>query len=130
MTQNRPDPADAFRKLVTEWERGFDKLANRFMGTDEFSRSMNQMQSMQMSMQKAFNERMANQLSAFNLPSRDDVLRLGENVRAVEDRVARIEEMLITLTGAGSGAKPKGPPRTKLPPSRDTGGDSGGNRDE
>ncbi len=124
MTQNKTDPADAFRKLVTEWERGFDKLANRFMGTDEFSRSMNQMQSMQLSMQKAFSESMANQLSAFNLPSRDDVLRLGESVRAVEDRVAHIEEMLVTLTGADARAKPTGPPRTRQPPS------SSGNSDE
>ena len=121
MTQNRTDPAEAFRKLVTEWERGFDKLANQFMGTDEFSRSMNQMQSMQMGMQKAFNESMANRLSSFNLPSRDDVLRLGESVRAVEDRVAHVEEMLVTLTGAGSAAKSKGPPRTKQPPSRESG---------
>ncbi len=125
MTQNKTDPADAFRNLVTEWERGFDKLANRFMGTDEFSRSMNQMQSMQLSMQKAFSESMANQLSAFNLPSRDDVLRLGESVRAVEARVAHIEEMLVTLTGAGSATKSKGPPRTKRPPSLE-----GGNSDE
>ncbi len=125
MTQNKTDPADAFRNLVTEWERGFDKLANRFMGTDEFSRSMNQMQSMQLSMQKAFSESMANQLSAFNLPSRDDVLRLGESVRVVEARVAHIEEMLVTLTGAGSAAKSKGPPRTKQPPSLE-----GGNSDE
>jgi len=125
MTQNRTDPADAFRKLVTEWERGFDKLANQFMGTDEFSRSMNQMQSMQMSMQKAFAEAMANQLSTFNMPSRDDVLRLGESVRAVDDRIARVEEMLVTLTGAASTAKPKGPPRTKQPPSR-----ASGNADE
>lgn len=121
MTQNRTDPTEAFRKLVTEWERGFDKLANQFMGTDEFSRSMNRMQSMQLNMQKAFNESMANHLSSFNLPSRDDLLRLGESVRAVEDRVAHVEEMLVTLTGAGSAAKSKGPPRTKQPPSRESG---------
>ena len=76
MTDHRPDPAEAFRNLITEWERGFDAMANRIMGTDEFSRSMNQLQDIQLSMQKRFNEAMAQQLSTLNIPSRDDILRL------------------------------------------------------
>ena len=122
MTQKEPDPVATFRNLITEWERGFDSLANRLMGTEEFSRSMNQFQNMQMSMQKAFNDAMASQLSAFNMPSRDDVLRIGENLRALEQRVARVEELLInSLAGEKSGGKKarknkKGPPRTRKPP--------------
>ena len=46
MTRKEPDPAESFRNLVTEWERGFDSLANRLMGTEEFSRSMNQFQNL------------------------------------------------------------------------------------
>ena len=122
MTEKEPDPVANFRNLITEWERGFDSLANRLMGTEEFSRSMNQFQNMQMSMQKAFNDAMASQLSAFNMPSRDDVLRIGENLRALEQRLARVEELLInSLAGEKSGAKKarknkKGPPRTRKPP--------------
>jgi hypothetical protein len=123
MTQKEPDPVATFRNLITEWERGFDSLANRLMGTEEFSRSMNQFQNMQMGMQKAFNEAMASQLSAFNLPSRDDVLRIGENLRALDQRVARVEELLINIASGGkTGAKKarkskKGPPRTRKAPS-------------
>jgi hypothetical protein len=78
---------------------------------------------MQMGMQKAFNEAMASQLSAFNLPSRDDVLRIGENLRALDQRVARVEELLINIASGGkTGAKKarkskKGPPRTRKAPS-------------
>ena len=123
MTQKEPDPVATFRNLITEWERGFDSLANRLMGTEEFSRSMNQFQNMQMGMQKAFNEAMASQLSAFNLPSRDDVLRIGENLRALDQRVARVEELLINIASGGkTGEKKarkrkKGPPRTRKAPS-------------
>lgn len=123
-SSNRPpDPAETFRNLVTEWERGFDAMANRLMGTEEFSRSMNQLQDLQLSMQKRFNEAMAEQLSHFNIPSRDDILRLGEAVHALDKRVARVESMLTKKAKkkkkkddagkAGTG----GPPRTKLPPS-------------
>lgn len=122
-SKDRPDPAEAFRNLVTEWERGFDAMANRFMGTEEFSRSMNQLQDMQLSMQKRFNEAMAEQLSHFNIPSRDDILRLGEAVHALDKRVARVETMLLKKAKKKkkkdkAGSTPQGgPPRTKLPPS-------------
>ena len=117
-----PDPAENFRNLVNEWERGFDAMANRFMGTEEFSRSMNQLQDLQLSMQKRFNEAMAEQLSNFNIPSRDDILQLGEAVHALDKRMARVESLLAKQAKkkkkkkAESSAR-SGPPRTKQPPS-------------
>ena len=119
-SKNRPDPAETFQKLVTEWERGFDAMANKFMGTEEFSRSMNQLQDLQLAMQKRFNEAMAEQLSHFNIPSRDDILRLGEAVHALDKRVARVESMLTKKEKKKKKKKDgasNGPPRTKLPPS-------------
>ncbi len=123
-----PDPADNFRNLINEWERGFDAMANRFMGTEEFSRSMNQLQDLQLSMQKRFNEAMAEQLSHFNLPSRDDILQLGEAVHALDKRVARVESLLAKTAqkkkkknkkhdGRTEPGTRSGPPRTKQPPS-------------
>ena len=117
--QNQPDPTEVFRNLLTEWERGFDAVANKIMGTDEFSKSMNQFQNLQLGMQQRFNEAMAQQLTTFNIPSRDDILRLGESVRDLDRRMARIE-MLLAKKGKKSkkkDGKRKGPPRTKRPPS-------------
>lgn len=114
------DPMERFRELVTEWERGFDALANRFMGTDEFSRTMNQFQNLQLSLQKAFAENMARHLANVNLPSRDDVLRLGQAVHEVDMRLARMEQRLDEVAGAvgvNESRPRKGPPRTKQPPS-------------
>jgi hypothetical protein len=126
MSDKRPDPGEAFRNLITEWERGFDAMANKLMGTEEFSRSMNQLQDLQLRMQKRFYENMAEQLSHFNLPSREDVLRLGENILALDKRLARLEKNLKKLSKKKIKDKEKvknkpgrsdGPPRTKLPPS-------------
>ena len=120
------DPADAFRNLITEWERGFDAMANRIMGTEEFSRGMNQLQDLQLSMQKRFNEAMAEQLANFNMPSRDDILRLGESIRALDQRLAKVEAQLAKQAArkkkkkqqaGAAAADPSRPPRTKLPPS-------------
>jgi hypothetical protein len=132
MSDNKqPDPGEAFRNLITEWERGFDAMANRIMGTDEFSRGMNQLQDLQLSMQKRFNEAMAQQLTNLNIPSRDDILRLGESVRMLDKRLAGIEAQLSELkrkkkknkegkdddSGAAASAR-TGPPRTKKAPSQ------------
>ena len=124
--KKQPDPAESFRNLVNEWERGFDAMANRFMGTEEFSRSMNQLQDLQLSMQKRFNEAMAEQLSHFNIPSRDDILQLGEAIHALDKRVARVESLLAKKAKKknkkkdgkkGDAPASSGPPRTKQPPS-------------
>jgi len=114
------DPMEKFRELVTEWERGFDTLANRVMGTDEFSRTMNQFQNLQLTMQKAFAEVMGKHLANLNLPSRDDVLRVGEAVHEVDMRLARMElklEEVARAAGVETSKPRKGPPRTKQPPS-------------
>jgi len=120
MADKPTDPGEAFRNLVTDWERNFDAMANKIMGTNEFSKSMNQLQNFQLEMQKRFNDAMAHQLSTFNMPSRDDVLRLGEAIRGVEKRLAVIEMKLAKKDKkgkSGKGGKRRGPPRTKLPPS-------------
>lgn len=119
MADKQPDPTEAFRKLVSDWERGFDTMANKIMGTDEFSQSMNQFQNLQLAMQKRFNEAMAQHLLNLNMPSRDDILRLGESIRSVEKRLASIEVTLAKKKKkkkSDQGGLHK-PPRTKLPPS-------------
>ena len=128
MADKQTDPAEAFRNLLTEWERGFDAMANKLMGTDEFSRSMNQFQDLQLNLQKRLNESMAEQLSTFNIPSRDDILRLGESIRGLDKRLSNIEMLLASQSGKGKkgkkgkqGKKGKkgrnGPPRTRQAPS-------------
>ena len=91
---NTKDPAAVFQDWVTQWERAADQFSNQFMGTDEFSKSMNQMQNLQLEFQKGFGELMAKQLANFNLPSREDVLQLSEDVRDINRRLGRIETWL------------------------------------
>ena len=84
--------------MVTEWERGFDKLANSLMGTENFSKSMNQMQDMQMGARNAFREFMTGNLTNANMPTRDDVVRVAEAIQGLEKRMQRIEDMLTSMT--------------------------------
>ncbi|XOV86160.1 MAG: poly(R)-hydroxyalkanoic acid synthase subunit PhaE [Pseudomonadota bacterium] len=119
MAQDKPtDPSAMFQEWVTQWERTVDKFSNQFMGTEDFSRSLNQMQNLQLEFQRAFGEQMARQLAAFNMPSRDDVLQLSEDVRELDRRIARMEATLNKLLPAGAneaGVRRRSPPRTRKP---------------
>ena len=113
------NPLADLQAFITDWERRIDSVANRVMGTDEFSRGMNTVQSMQLGMQRAFLEAMATHLNNLNMPSRDEVIAIGETLRTLDRRVAHIEQML-EAQGAEADREAhvrRGPPRTKRPPS-------------
>ena len=80
---------------------------------------MNQAQNLQLEFQKGFQERMANQLTGMNMPTRDDVLQIGEDLRVLDARMARMEDKLDQLLGGDESPLPSkstSPPRTKKPP--------------
>jgi hypothetical protein len=112
-------PSATFNDWVSQWERTVDKFSNQFMGTSEFSQSINLMQNMQLEYQRAFGEQMAKQLANFNMPSRDDILELSEVMRDIDRRMARMETAINKLEkgqARGANKKPTAPPRTKRPP--------------
>jgi hypothetical protein len=113
---------ESFRELVTQWERNFDAFANQFMGTENFSRGMNQAQDAQLAFRKMIQDFMGRSLENVNMPSREDLVRVAESVQNIDRRLARIEDMLSSmLSNASLPPEHNGPPRTRKPPS--SGGD-------
>lgn len=113
-------PTEMFQEWVTQWEKSVDSFSNKLMGTDEFTQAINSVQNTQLQMQKVFGDMMAKHLANINMPSREDVLRIEEDLHAMNARLARMEVQLEKISGASAGTKPtarQGPPRTKRPPS-------------
>ena len=123
MADDKPiDPAAMFQEWVTQWERATDKFSNQLMGTDNFSKYLNQMQNSQLEFQRTFGELMGKQLASMNMPSREDVLRISEDIQGLDRRIARIEASLQKLVAGSDPSKPRhdaGPPRTKKPATAD-----------
>lgn len=120
MADNKPPPPADFSELVTEWERNINEYSNKLMGTPEFAKSMNQFQNAQMAFQKSFAGTMAQQLANFNMPSRDDVVAISEQLTEIDQRLARIEKALAK-TNVGmeqSAPERKRPARTKKAPTK------------
>ena len=117
-----PDPAAAWRAWITQSEQQWNAFLNQMMGTDQYTQSMGRMMEAYAAIQKNMAEGMSRYLGALNMPTRTDILTLGDRLAMIEDRLAGIERMLAesgASAAASDGSAGAGlrPPRTKRPPS-------------
>jgi predicted RNA-binding protein with EMAP domain len=121
--QSAPDPAAAFRDLVSQWEKGINEFAGRTMNSDEFSQAMNKATTASTTMQQQLGELIGRYLMTLNLPSRSEMMNIAERLQAIETSLHRVSTQLDKLTGASAGGPSGGsPPRTKRPPPAGQGG--------
>lgn len=120
------DPFEMWRDWIANSERQLNGFLNNAMSTDQFTQSMGQFMDVYLNMQKSMNEVMGRTFSALNLPTRTDILSLGERLSAIEDRLGGIESSLTALKAApaakaaaapspAAAATIPRPPRTKKP---------------
>ncbi len=119
------DPLGMWREWVAQSERQWNAFLNQAMATDEFSQAMGKFMDFYLNLQKGMNEAMSRYLQLVNMPSRQEVLALGERLSAIEERLGRIEGALARERGDGgrgaqaaeAAAAPR-PPRTRKPPTK------------
>jgi len=132
MPDNAPvDPFAAWRDIVSQWEKSVNSLANREMASDQFSGSMNQMMNVMLRAQQSVGDAMIKYLAALNLPSRADLVALGEQLGSIESQLSRIAVAIERQAAQSAAAQPaaspssspppmsparRSPPRTKRPP--------------
>lgn len=111
------DPAAFFREMLGHWETMANQFGNELMKSGEFARTVHGATAAGMKAQEAAREAMSRALAAANMPSREEVIDLAGRMKAVEERLARIETLLSQIAGvpAPSSARPK-PARTRKPP--------------
>lgn len=135
MTQNTQqakdiaDPFAAWREWLATSERQWNTFLNDAMATEEFSRSMGQFMDLYLNMQRTMSEGMGRYFTALNVPSRNDVLGLGERLSAIERQLAAITMRLDAMAASNAApaseanvdtkaSAPARPPRTKKPPTK------------
>jgi polyhydroxyalkanoic acid synthase PhaR subunit len=115
------DPFAMWRDWVANSERQWNGFLNNAMATDEFSQTMGRFMDVYLNMQKNMNEVMGRYLQLLNVPTRNDILALGERLSEIEDRLSSIENAVVSVSAgraanvSGSPAPPARPPRTKKP---------------
>jgi hypothetical protein len=122
MADKSSDPVAMWQNMIGEMEKGFNSFANQAMTSPEFSKVMNQVGSVGAGAQKQLGELMEKYLVSMNLPSRAQMVSMGERLQSIEGQLNEIRALLHQVhnnSGAPAGgyaAAPK-PPRTKRPPS-------------
>ena len=115
---NLPDLSGAWRDWLGQSERQWNEFFNQMMGTEEFSQGLGRNLDVFLHFQRTMSEAMGTYFTALNIPTRNDVLELGERLLAIENRLAAIEAGLLGLAATRDGAtneagepQPR-PPRT------------------
>jgi hypothetical protein len=125
MADKGTDPVQMWHTFLADMEKQFNSISNQAMGSEEFSRVVGQVTGASAGAKKAFGDFMEKYLAAMNLPSRSELIDLGERLHTIEGRLNDIMTLLqrvhadVAADNVASGA-PR-PPRTKRPPSQ-TGG--------
>ena len=103
--------ADAFelwRQLYDANERAWSSALEQAMGSTEFSESSGKLLETMLAAQKSVRENMRTYLETMNVPTREDIARLGELVVGLEEKVDQVVDRLDTIEEAVR-AVPAGP---------------------
>jgi hypothetical protein len=117
----------SWRDWVAQSETQVNKLLNDVMGTEGYTRVLGGLTKVFVSMQKNTGEALERYFTALSLPTRSDVVELGQRLSLIESRLAAMEAILGRVAGGGASAggssttAPR-PPRTKKPSAAKGGG--------
>jgi len=133
-TQSPPqNPLDTWRQFITDSERQWNGFFKDVLGTDNVSSAMSTWMEASLTVQRMIADQLERYYTTFNIPTHNDLIALGERMRAIEDGLGRLE---ASVNGGTRVAAPKTtrtktksrsrPPRTKRPPAAVSANGSGG----
>ncbi len=115
------DPFAAWQKFLNDAERQLNENFNEMMATPQFGESSRLFMQAMTKYRETMHEAGRKYFTAMNMPTRDDLVTLGERLSVIEDRLNNIENLLRQgAEAADKPAQPK-PRRTKKPPSKSGG---------
>ena len=114
-----PNPLDMWRQFITDSERQWNGFFKDVLGTDGFSSAMNTWVEASLSVQRMVADQLERYYTAFNIPTHNDLVALGERMKGIEDTLARLESVIAStaVPSAVSHTMVRAKPaRTKRPP--------------
>ena len=101
-----PDVMQLWRDWLTETERQFNSFFADAMNQDAAARGVGGYVEMTAGFQRMMADFMQRYLEFMNMPSRTDVVGVAETLRAIEERLSRIEETFRVVLTAGDAGEP------------------------
>lgn len=92
-----PDPFELWRQIYETNERAWNAVLERTVNNPSFAESSGKVLETFLSAQKTVRDNMRSYLEQINLPTREDIARLGELVLALEEKVDQLDDRLARM---------------------------------
>ena len=109
------DPLNLWRDALGQWENRTNQVANQEMKSEDFARATNALLGMSLGLQQALGKANTALLKELNLPSRGELLEIGERLQRIEDQLGQVVRLLGAQSPAAGPAPGAMPPRTRKP---------------
>ncbi len=111
-TGEQKDLYAMWRQLYDANEKVWSQASNEFMDSPAFAQWQGRMLETFLGFQKALKESATAQLQAANIPTRDDIARLGELILGLEEKVDQLADRMPAQARRQTPAPPPPPRRT------------------
>lgn len=91
------DPFELWRQFYEANEEAWTKAIKEMTTTKDYAEAQGKMLESTLAFQKIMRDSMSAQLSNLNLPTRDDVARLGELVIGLEEKIDRLDDHMPSM---------------------------------
>jgi polyhydroxyalkanoic acid synthase PhaR subunit len=102
------DPFEIWRQMYDANERAWTAALEQTMGSREFGESSGKLRETLLAAQKSVRDNMRTYLETMNVPTREDIARLGELVVGLEEKVDQVIDRLDTIEAAVRSRSAKG----------------------
>ncbi|TMF01068.1 MAG: hypothetical protein E6I52_12195 [Chloroflexi bacterium] len=92
-----PDPFEVWRQIYETNERAWNAVLERTVNNPSFAESSGKILETFLAAQKTVRDNMRSYLEQVNLPTREDIARLGELIVALEEKVDQVDDRLATM---------------------------------
>src|ERR671930_2660033 len=92
-----PDAFELWRQIYDTNERAWNAVLERTVNNPAFAESSGKILETFLSAQKTVRDNMRMYLEQINLPTREDVARLGELITALEEKVDQLDDRLAGI---------------------------------
>jgi polyhydroxyalkanoic acid synthase PhaR subunit len=97
-SSSRPsDPFELWRQIYETNERAWNAVLERTVNNPAFAESSGKILETFLSAQKTVRDNMRSYLEQINLPTREDIARLGELIVALEEKVDQLDDRLSRI---------------------------------
>ena len=94
------DPFEVWRGMYDASEKAWSQALEQAMGTPEFGESSGKLLETMLAAQKSVRSGMRTYLEAMNVPTREDIARLGELVNGLEEKIDQVADRLDVIEEA------------------------------